>query len=247
MSIRKREWQSGGEARIAWLVDYVDQEGKRRLKTFARKRDADTWAATAIHEVASGVHALDAKATVEDAVQSWIAHSINDGLERGTCEQRARHLKLHIAPFLGRTRLAELTTPVVNAFVDTLRDNGRSVAMRRKVLTSLSAALTFAKGRGLVGHNAALGVRVRSDERHRANGSLRAGKDFPTKGELKCLMDHAPERWRAYIITAVFTGMRASELRGLRWADVDLENACIHVEQRADAWGDIGSPKSAAG
>jgi integrase len=41
--------------------------------------------------------------------------------------------------------------------------------------------------------------------------------------------------------------MRASELRGLRWADVDLENATIHVAQRADQWGKFGPPKSAAG
>ena len=41
--------------------------------------------------------------------------------------------------------------------------------------------------------------------------------------------------------------MRASELRGVRWSDVDLEAGTIHVAQRADAWGNIGSPKSAAG
>ena len=41
--------------------------------------------------------------------------------------------------------------------------------------------------------------------------------------------------------------MRASELRGLHWGDVDLESGNVHVRQRADAWGTIGSPKSAAG
>ena len=34
---------------------------------------------------------------------------------------------------------------------------------------------------------------------------------------------------------------------GLRWSDVDLDAGIIHVTQRADAWGHIGSPKSAAG
>jgi integrase len=45
----------------------------------------------------------------------------------------------------------------------------------------------------------------------------------------------------------VFTGMRASELRGLTWEDVDLQRKVIHVRQRADQWGVIGSPKSEAG
>src|SRR5215510_3058977 len=42
------------------------------------------------------------------------------------------------------------------------------------------------------------------------------------------------------------TGMRASELRGLRWEDVDLADAKTTVRQRADKWGEIGSPKAAA-
>ena len=41
--------------------------------------------------------------------------------------------------------------------------------------------------------------------------------------------------------------MRASELRGLTWANVGLEGQTLTVRQRADKWNDIGSPKSAAG
>lgn len=247
MSIRKRVWKSAGEDKTAWVVDYVDQHGRRRLKTFELQKDAKAWSVTAGHEIATGVHAPNAKTTVEEAVRSWIAHCVDEGLERSTIEQRQRHLRLHIAPFIGRVKLAGLTTPRVNGFMDQLRDSGRSVAMRRKILTSLSTALSFAKGRGLVAQNVALGVKVRSDERHKATGPLKAGRDFPTKADLKLLIDHAPERWRPFIVTAIFTGMRASELRGLHWCDVDLEKATIHVAQRADTWGKMGPPKSAAG
>jgi integrase len=33
-----------GESKTAWVVDYTDR-GKRRLKTFAKKRDADSYSA----------------------------------------------------------------------------------------------------------------------------------------------------------------------------------------------------------
>jgi integrase len=247
MSIRKRTWKSCGKERTAWVVDYVDQHGKRRLKTFELKKHAEAWATNALHEVTQNTHAPNAKITIDDAVRRWIAHCVDEGLERSTIEQRQRHLKLQIAPFIGHVKLADLTTPRVNAFMDRLRDAGHSVAMRRKVLTSLSSALKFAKGRGDVAQNVALGVGVRSDERHKATGKPKAGTHFPTKSELKLLIDNAPERWRPFIVTAIFSGMRASELRGLRWADVDLENATLHVSQRADLWGKMGPPKSAAG
>jgi integrase len=42
-------------------------------------------------------------------------------------------------------------------------------------------------------------------------------------------------------------GLRASELRGLRWKDVDLDHGVVHVRQRADQFLSIGSPKSNAG
>jgi integrase len=247
MSIRRRAWKSAGEEKTAWVVDYVDQRGQRRLKTFSLKKEADAWAVTARHEIATGVHAPNAKTTVEDVVRLWIAHCVDDDLERSTIEQRQRHLKLHIAPFIGGVKFVGLTTPRVYGFMDQLRDSGRSVAMRRKILTSLSTALSFAKGRGLVAQNVALGVKVRSDDRQKAGGPLKAGRDFPTKAELKLLIDKAPEFWRPFIVTAIFTGMRASELRGLRWSDVDFERGVIHVAQRADTWGKMGPPKSAAG
>jgi hypothetical protein len=44
MSVRKRKWVSPqGEAREAWVADYVDGNGQRRNKNFKRKRDADAW------------------------------------------------------------------------------------------------------------------------------------------------------------------------------------------------------------
>jgi integrase len=48
-------------------------------------------------------------------------------------------------------------------------------------------------------------------------------------------------------VTAIFTGMRLSELRGLPWSDVDLDAGVIHMRQRADAWLKIGPSKSRAG
>ena len=43
---------------------------------------------------------------------------------------------------------------------------------------------------------------------------------------------------------AIRCGLRSSELRGLRWEDVDFKKSEIHIRQRADKYGAIGSPKS---
>ena len=93
--------------------------------------------------------------------------------------------------------------------------------------------------------NAAREVGVRTNGWHTRRAGV--GVDIPTKAEVRALLDSAPPRWRPLIVTATFTGLRASELRGLRWEDVDLDKRLIRVRQRADQWGRIGAPKSAAG
>ena len=76
MSIGKRSWEAGGEQRTAWVVDYVDQHGKRRLKTFDLKKDAEAWATNALHEVAQGIHARDVKTTIVDIVDRGSATAL---------------------------------------------------------------------------------------------------------------------------------------------------------------------------
>jgi hypothetical protein len=54
-------------------------------------------------------------------------------------------------------------------------------------------------------------------------------------------------KWRPVLLTAIFAGLRASELRGLRWPNVDIEKCEIHVRERADEYNVLGRPKSGSG
>lgn len=71
LSVRKRTWTtSKGIEREAWVVDYVDKTegGKRRLKSFDKKKDAVNFAATARVEVRAGAHTADSQSiTVAEA------------------------------------------------------------------------------------------------------------------------------------------------------------------------------------
>jgi len=254
MSIRKRRWNSPqGESKEAWVVDYVDGDGDRHLKTFARKRDAEAWQAVVGIEVRSGLHTADSKsATVAEAGQLWLQTAREAGLERSTLEYYQQHLDLHIAPLIASTKLSQLTVPMVRAFEDKLRAD-RSPAMVRKAIGSLAALLADAQERGLVAQNVARSLRLRRrrgkdrQTTKRQKGRLKIGVDIPTPDEIRKLLPHLSGRWRPLLLAAIFTGLRASELRGLRWTDVDLKRGEVHVRQRADRFNVIGRPKSEAG
>jgi len=78
----------------------------------------------------------------------------------------------------------------------------------------------------------------------RQKGKLKVGVDIPTPDEIKRILNAASGQLRPLLMTAIFTGLRASELRGLCWDDIDLKRAELHVRQRADRYGVIGKPKS---
>src|SRR5436309_5507335 len=244
-TVRKRVWKSGEETKTAWIADYFDHEGKRHIKTCKTKKEADAFLVQARHEVARGVHTPEnASITVAEAAKLWIEKGELEKLERSTLRQYGNHVKLHINPLIGNVKLARLSTPAIENFRDDLLKKA-SRAMARKVLASLKSILGEAQRRGLVAHNAASPVRV--DVKKRENGKLTVGRDIPSKAEVQIILSTAAGRWRPLFATAIFTGMRASELRGLTWDDVDFERNVIHVRQRANLWGEIGAPKSAAG
>jgi integrase len=244
MSVRKRK----GAYKKPWQVDYRDGQGKRRSKQFATKKEADTFASTAAVEVREGIHVADrATVTVREAGDLWLASVGSNDLERSTREQYASHLRLHINPFLGGVRLSQLNVPRVRGFEDALRDAGRSAAMVKKVLVSLGSLLSDAQERGLTARNPVRDMRRSRRRPGEARRKLQVGVDIPSPIEIRAIVHAAQGRWRPALITAIFTGVRSSELRAIRWRDLDLDGRMLHVRQRVDRYGKIGPPKSEAG
>ena len=244
MSVRKRKWTTRlGERKEAWVIDY-SQDGERHIKTFAKKKDADAHHAKVTVEIDQGIHTPHSKSiTVAKAAEDWVAYVELEGRERSTVVQYRQHVD-HIKKRIGHEKLAKLTTPRINAFRDDLLAN-MSRAMAKKVLTSLKSLLRDAKRRGNVAQNVALDVSIKANKRDKRN--LKVGLDIPMLDEIRAIIAHLNGRWRPLIVTAIFTGLRASELRGLRWDDVNFHKAELHVRQRADRWGKIGEPKSKSG
>ncbi len=245
MAIRKRIWATKCGERSAWIADYRSHDGNRHIKTFRRKKDAESWATTALFEVKQGTHTPEsASITVAEAAENWIRRAELDSLERSTIAQYRQHANQHINPLIGRTKLSKLTTPAMQDVRDKLLE-GMSRPLAKKVLTSIKSILSDAQRRGHVSQNVARGVSIKMDGRHRRK--IVVGEDIPSKQEIREILDVAKGRWRPLLVTAVFTGLRASELRGLTWANVDFDAKMIRVRQRADKWNQIGSPKSGAG
>lgn len=245
-SIRKRIWwKPDGTQGVAWQVDYRDAAGNRRSKQFKRKKDADAWAVKALDEVQRGVHTPDSVSiTVAKAADLWLDSVRANGREPTTIAAYEQHIRLHIVPRCGAHKLSQLTAPKVRTLLDGwLSDLSRAMATR--VFRTFKAILTDAQARGLLAQNVALAVQIPKAPRERGRASP------PTKAEIRAILKAAAESdnlmGRAIVELLIFTGMRASELRGLGWRAVDMKRGVVRVERRADADGILGPPKSVSG
>src|SRR5262245_50847018 len=81
----------------------------------------------------------------------------------------------------------------------------------------------------------------------RRTGKLKVGVDIPSPVDIRAFLATLRGRYRPILLTATFTGLRASELRGLRREDVDLGCHELHVRQRVDKRNVAGPPKTASG
>ena len=201
-----------------------------------------------MHNVRAGIHVPDSQSiTIAEAGRKWLVGRENAGLERSSLEGCQTFLHRHIIPFIGSIKLSQFSAPMVRDFADKLRSEGRSAETTRRMVLVLGSILADAQGRGLVMQNVvqATGALRRQDARiaQRQKRKLKMGVDIPTPEEIRAIIAQLQGHWRPLLLTAIFTGLRASELRGLCWQNIDLKRGEIHVRQRADRYRQIGAPK----
>jgi integrase len=229
-----------------WIADYADGSGRRHQVRFKHKRDAVAHEEKSKVAVRDGKYIVVADVTVADAARLWMSRCEANGMrhrgpvERATLLQYRQHVDLHILPRIGKAKLPKLTRQAIEGFRDALlADPAMSRVMARKVMVSLKSILKANSCGHLAGD-----VTIGTDAR--AKPQLEIGRDIPTPGEISRLIAAtAPDaRFHALLRVAALCGLRASELRGLRWSDVDFKAGELHVRQRADRYGAIGSPKT---
>lgn len=249
MSIRLRTWKTpAGEARQAYQIDYV-VKGKRVRETFPTKKLAEKRLSVVTVGVDAGTHTPDGQSiTIAFAAAQWFAECEKAGLERVTLTLYAQQIASHINPVIGDVLLSRFTAPDVASWEDALAARGASPALIRRVRINLGQIVGEAQRRGQVSQNVVRSTgKAKVSKRNTVQRKLAVGVDVPSVAEIRTLIPHLQGRCRPLVLTAAFAGLRACELRGLTWDNVDLDGCRITVSQRIDRYGDVGAPKSAAG
>jgi integrase len=189
------------------------------------------------------------------------------------CESMQR---VHISPRLGALAVTDVTTAHVEAVASAMLADGLSPKTIRNVVSFLHSILEHAVERGWTHENAA---RRASRPGRRRKGDANPDLHFLTLDELDAVLRAIPDEvvvrtpapsrrgrrgpapppppdvlgpvLRVVVLAAAMTGLRQSELLGLRWRDVDwsaqrirVRNTFVRGEHSTDGRSDLSTRRS---
>lgn len=208
---------------------YLMVDGKPRFKTVGTKlaqarRQRDLLSAKAQRGELPEPTRLTFAELAETWIEGFAAQVTAEERSERTLEHYRYHLDRHLLPVFGARRLAEITTDDCARLVASLRAKGLAAKTIAGALVPLGRVLSLALRRGYIADNPLR--RLEASERPRI---YRREQRVLTHDEIARLLAAALPRYRPFIASALYTGMRLSELLGLTWADVDLHAGLIHV------------------
>jgi integrase len=169
--------------------------------------------------------------------EEWLTKQTH--LRPRTYEGYARALRRHVFPRIGQYPIANVDEEAVANLVRELDAQGLSGWTIRGVLIPLGRVLRYAVRQKLAPYNA-----VSRLERSERPHVVRREKRILTTDEIETLLRATPKGYQPIITTAVFTGLRLSELLGLWWGDVDLDSGVLTVRRQLDRTGSYTEPKT---
>ncbi len=187
---------------------------------------------------------MPSKATLKDVLEDWLAAKYVKVGPR-THERYTSLVRASIVPALGAVRVQDLQPEHIQKFyAESLKTVSATTVRHRHV--ALKSALKRALGRKLISSNPADYVEVPKPSRKEIRTI--------TAAEARMLLDHVKgSSLEVPVRLALDTGMRLSEVLGLRWSDIDDERRCLMVRQAALELSSKGTgvtfkePKSASG
>lgn len=219
-SVGKGKWQLRylGESDIAFAPDKTT--AAKLLEAFVAR-------------VRNGGVAEGERMTVRDLAALYIEHK-GRSKEPTTLAWYRRNLDKHVCPAIGDLKLRDLKAIHIQRMLDNARDVSRTQrkgkplgsTSLRNLLVFTRAMLVWAIKQGLCNENVALKVEMPRQE-HIERPAL-------TPADAAAMLGAARgSDLFAVVATAIGTGLRRSELCGLRWNDLDLDTGTIAVRRAA--------------
>ena len=220
-------------------ISFTDSDGRRRWKTIdGGLREAEAAREELRRKRRRGERIAPSRVpTFREFAATWL--DSQSQLRPRTIEKYDGAIRLHLTPRLGNVKVSEIREDDLVALIAAMRAEGKAGWTIQGALVPLGRILNAAVRRGLLASNPL--HRLEREERPRVGGRERR---ILERDEIAKLLDAATPKYRPLLATAVFAGLRLSELLGLVWADVDFDARLLRVRRQLGPGGTRVEPKT---
>jgi integrase len=241
---KKRSKQEGSLHQLpsgSWRAQvYLD--GQRISHTERTKHDAQDWLRKTQEKVKIGIDLKGAQITLEEFLAQWMTAK-STIRRRTTRTQYQITIRIHILPALGKIKLIDLRPEQIQKLYNTKLTEGLGPRMVEIIHSVLHGCLEHALKLGLISRNptnATTPPRAESAEMR-----------FYDEAQVSQFLSASQgERLEALYFLEIATGLRQSELLGLKWADIDWNRRSISIKRQLSRFkkeGYFTLPKTKAG
>jgi integrase len=219
-------------------IQYTDSSGRVRWQRVpGGLRDARFARAKVQARLGRGGLVVRTRRTFEEVGEEWLAAQTH--LRPRTHELYRTALRRHLVPRLGDRQIVDVDEDAIAAVIAELQTQGLSAWTVRGIMVPLGRVLAHAARRGLIADNPIR--RLEPRERPRV---VKREMRILRPDEIDALLRASLPPYRPVLATAIFTGLRQSELLGLIWADLDFHAGVVHVRRQLDRSGIHVQPKT---
>ena len=217
-----------------YTFEIAPQDGKRKWITksgFKTKPEAEREGLKALNEYLETGHSFKpSEISYSDYLDYWMKEYCYINLKHRTIETYKYIIKNHLKPRLGMYRISQITTATIQeAINDIYVERGFAKSYMKSILKVIKSSFDYAAEIvNFIKYDPSIKVKVpKYDE---PDGDP---VHIFTKEEIDLIFNSVKNNHCVYyaFLTAYHTGLRISEVFGLTWEDIDLENKKIHVRR----------------
>ena len=217
----------------AWRAQ-VTLDGQRLSYSAKDKTDAQAWLRKMQDEIDDGLRYESTQLTLGQFMEDWLI-TVQPTLRHNTHRQYKQVTEQHILPVLGQHKIRELTAAQIQQLYNQLITIGRGLRTVRYVHQVLHRSLAHAVKLGIIGRNPAKAVIPPKPEPKEMQYL-----DEAQTQQLLFVAQASNDRFYALYHLAITTGMRMGELLGLKWEDLDRDQATLHIRRQLTRLQGIG-------
>jgi integrase len=232
---RRTKARGNGEGSIyqradgRWCASLSLEWGKRKVLYGISREEVHAKLTRALANLQGGQAPPDLRISVGQYFGHWLDVAVKPPAQRPeTYRGYEANVRLHILPYLAKFSLAKLQPYHIERWMLALRAKGLSPRTVQYCHAVLRAGLQHALRQGLVQRNVAKLVEGPKLERPEV-------EILEPEQVVRVLEAVRGDRFEAFYVLAITTGLRRGELLGLRWADIDLERAEIRIRKQLQA------------